>query len=158
MSDGCSRRGARAAGALGTPVPTHPLVHRKSVKPLEVLEPAIQRLLIGGGHSFAPRVVPLVSFGELGELAGEDGKEAVPRRGAEPERRPYHVAGARLLRLFHESREACSAVGDTGENGSHQQSGAHAAIREATKRPEPCRRHGRAQLEPPREPGVGGGE
>ena len=128
------------------------------MKVLQLAQPAAQCLLIGGAYPFAPRVMPPVPLGEVGKFADEDGKEAVPRRGAEPERRPDHVAGARLLRLCHELRETGAIVGDAGDDGRDEEPRVHAAVGEAPERLEPHRRHRRAQLEPPREPRVGGGE
>ena len=118
----------RRSRALELPPPPAPLVQRKAVVPLEIMQPFRQRLLVGRTHALAPRVVPLVPLGELGKLASEHGKEAVPRRGAEPERRPDHVAGTRLLRRAHEPSEPSPVVGDAGEDGRHQQTGVNAAV------------------------------
>ena len=97
--------------------------------PLQLVQPFRQRALVGRAHALAPRVVPRVALGELGKLAGEHGKEAVPRRGAEPERRPDHVAGTRLLRRAHEPVEPRAVVGDAGEDGRHQEPGVDARRR-----------------------------
>ena len=72
-------------------------------------------------HAFAIAVMISVALRQLGELLREVGKEAVPRRGTEPERRPDHVAGTRLLRRRHEPQEALAVVGDAGDDRCEQQ-------------------------------------
>jgi len=77
-----------------------------------------------------PGIVTTISLGESRELAGEEWKEAVPRCGTEPERRPDHIAGARLLRCFHQPGEACPIVRYTGNDRCHEKSGIDAPINE----------------------------
>ena len=85
---------------------------------LELLQPGGERALIGGTRALAPRVVARVALGQRRELPGEQGKEAVPRRGAEPERRPDHVAGARFLRRRHEAAEPARSSVMPGRMGA----------------------------------------
>ncbi len=102
--------------------------------------------------------MPLVACGQLRKLAGEHGKEAVPRRGAEPERRPDHVAGAGRLRRVQEPIERREPIGDSGKNGRHEQSGMDPRRREPRERADARRRRRRAELESTRQAAVERGE
>ena len=105
-----------------------------------------ERALIGRAHALAPGVVPRVALGELRKLPGEHGKEAVPRRGAEPERRPDHVAGARRLRRAHQSgRAPARSSVMPGRIGATSSPAWMPAAVSRAERPDPRLRHRRAR-------------
>src|SRR5882724_1125605 len=100
-------------------------------------------------HRFLPHLAR-----EFPERAGQMGKEAVPRCGAEAERRPDHVVGTGLPRRLEERVERGAAVGDARNDGRNQQTGSDAGAGQFGEGAEARRRHWRAELEPPGQPGV----
>src|SRR5215210_1612320 len=104
---------------MALPSASHAFTYRKAVCLLQQTKPSIERVLIALCHVVPSGIVTTISFGESRELPTEEWKEAVPRCGTEPERRPDHIAGARLLRCFHQLCEARPIIRDARDNRRH---------------------------------------
>ena len=99
-----------------------------------------------------------VARGEVGKLPGQVRKEVAPRRGAESERLPGHATGTSVLRRAEERGQLCPAVGDAGNDGSHEEADVEAGGGQAAERPESGMWGGGAGLDAPDQPPLERGE
>ena len=81
-----------------------------------------------------------------------------PRRGAESERLPGHATGTSFLRRAEERGQLRPAVGDAGNDGSHEKADIEPGGGQAAEGAEPGVRGGGAGLDAPDQPPLEGGE